>query len=270
MKKIILRIFVLLLMMNVAITKELNTDICDSVHHVFLGLNMGFIDVTQKKAYNQISDTYCWNEIPIGFGNGYYVGLNLKYNLEKFDKYPNSVSLNTTLKSYNTNFKIQGDSFSYLNEKGEFEKTATEHRIKIDYFILSNDLLYNVKLFHEIPVELSLGINFSIPLITNYYQTYNIILGNVQFFREYDNDGKLKYQYLNDDKTIVVYNNKIEDLKCCFFGVRAQINFPFKLYDNLIINPEIGYFYPISNMVEDRSWKNYYFNAGIGILDKLL
>ncbi|MFH1052407.1 MAG: hypothetical protein V1779_15920 [bacterium] len=263
MNKLIINIIFVILFTKVVCCDELFCDNSDSLNHTFIGLNFGYLNVVQIKANTQLDDPFCWNKIPTAFGNGYYYGIKLIYNLGNGDNSINSLLLNFCLNNIRTNSQHIGDTFPAYNINQRLVNAMTEWKIELEYYLLSIDMLYNQKFCNEIPFEIRFGFNLSLPVYSNNFLTYNMVTDSVIFAKVQG------YKYMNNYRTVVVIDDEIRKLLSSILGIKAEISYSIFLSENIILTPEIGYYYPLSAIVENTDWKLRYLNAGLGIFYRI-
>ncbi len=274
MRKLFTLIILQIILIQISLCHSQENPVLDTVNHFYIGANFSYVSIYQTEAVYQNNEAYCYTDIPKANGAGFHYGVSFRYNLTPGNDCYNSVQLNANLQKFNTSHKTQGDSYpSLIPAESEidpigwsFTNTSTNMAVNIEYMFLNMDLLYNQRILEFMPLGVSVGLSLSYPVSTNFYQTYNLVSDFAQFTRVYNKDGSLKYKYLNDDRTVVLYDDEIKNLNKFILGVKGLLNYNITLFDDLIISPEIGVYYPLTKITEFTDWRITYSNIGISFL----
>ncbi|MFH1052425.1 MAG: hypothetical protein V1779_16020 [bacterium] len=271
MRKLFTLIILQIILIQISLCHSQENPVLDSVNHLYIGANFSYISIYQTEAVYQNTELYCFKDIPKANGSGYYIGLYFKFNLTPGKDSYSSILLNTNLQKFNTKKIASGDSYpslipsdSIIDPTGwDFTNTFTNMDVDIEYMFLNIDMLYNQRIFEILPLGVSVGLSLSYPVSTNFYQTYNIVGSDVQFAH------LPEYQYLNDDRTVVLYDDEIKNMNKFIFGVKGLLNYNITLFDDLIISPELGVYYPLTKITEFTDWRITYSSLGISFMYKI-
>ena len=232
--------------------------------HIYIGLNASNIYVNQYNAYFQSKEAYCIYYIPKASGEGNNLGLSFTYTLSKKIPSVNALVLNVNFEHFLANSRVKGDDEPTIVTSGN---DPSETRIiniptywyaNIDLSFLTIEFLYKQIVNENIPLGFSVGPYFSYISNNNFYQSYSL-------------DGKNKFEiypkikYINHNRTVILYDDKIRDINKYIFGIKTKIIYQIQMNKNFQVIPEISYALPLSNIVYNTNWRAYPFGFGVTI-----
>jgi len=177
---------------------------------------------------------------------------------------------------YNTlpaEFVKEGDDyFSKLDLGGnEYEDilTTTKHQNKVDYNMISLDLMYK---FRALTIQdvgalaVTVGPTFDYIMTKKNSQKYFLVEpANVQFKKLPDEEIAAKgWTYSDDQRTITVYDGDIEEASSIRFALKAGLQMEIKLPGGFDIIPGIFYNFAFTD-VSKQDWKVNAVQIGVDI-----
>ncbi|MFH1052426.1 MAG: hypothetical protein V1779_16025 [bacterium] len=229
---------------------------------LFLGISTGYQNVIHKDARYQMGDEYCPMNIPSAYGNGYYVGVNLKYALftEPFAFSFISLKLlyeNKTAESENNYLNI-----IVYDPVKEWDTVGTTMYADMSISYITIVFQYSSKLSESFPLSICAGPTVSFFTASNFLQIWNMISDNPSH-RFPKNP---KYEYFNNDKSVIAYDKEIQNTNNIIPGIQFGLSYECSITDKIQLLPEIYYTWNLMHVVNNHSWNMSSINAGISLL----
>jgi hypothetical protein len=239
----------------------------------YLGPVVGYNSVSHstKKLATFAGDAYC----PFfegGTGQGFFGGLTYEYPLgKKIEESTSSIIGRVIFSMYPGSMKQQGDKFPSLVEDElapelyRIVNTETEHSLDISYSVVALEVMYKQNISKSIPLGVTAGPTFEIPIQKDIEQLYKLIRitnnkgdeinENVSFARVYNNDGSLKYEYRDNDRTVVVKDGEIENAAGIRIGLKFGLQYEVIIGEGYFIVPAVYYNWSLMNVKSDENYR---------------
>lgn len=269
-KNIVITLFVVNLQFAFGQDLDVNDNEVINTTNYYLGITSGYILVSSTNARYQFGDEYCPLNIPHVKGNGYQIGLNLKYPILK-EWFPNPFLLfNLQVENHFLNSEEDYGNYTFLvpdsaGVSWHYETTTTSMSAEINIAYLTASVLYSQKISNSLPISFFSGLSLSFLVKSNFKQIYSI------------NSSKPN-QELNPEpanrlgkhsKSIIVYDNAIRNTNKIIPELKFGISYEKNIYENFQLIPEIYYNWYLLNVVNNHNWRMSNFSAGITIFYKI-
>lgn len=209
-----------------------------------------------------------------GSGNGFYVGAFYEQFIGGINS-KHSLVLKVLYNVLPASFTKEGDTYpSQVEDPNDPNKTtivysSTKHSVNVDYNMLSFDIMYKFRVAGG--VVLTVGPSFDFPITKNLQQKYELIEPNyVKFKRDEDAIRDKGYQYINNDRTIIVYDGDIgrtpqENSAGFRFGLKGGVQYEIITGNIFDIIPGVFYNLGLTNATDAQSWKVNALQIGVDI-----
>jgi len=241
---------------------------------IYIGPVFGYnsVDHATKKLATFAGDAYC-PYFKGGTGQGFYFGLTYEHHLgKKIEESTSSIIGRIIYSMYPGSMTEQGDKWPSLIPDTQdptgwsTTNSETEHTVDINYNVLSLEVMYKQNISVDIPLGVTAGPTFEYPISKNIVQKYNILSpNNVQFNRVYKPDGSLKYEYENNDKTVIVKDGDIENANPLRIGIKFGVQYEIIIGEGYYIVPALYYNWSLLNVKSDEDYRINAFQVGVDI-----
>jgi hypothetical protein len=201
-----------------------------------------------------------------GHGNGFFAGLALQYKSE-FD---NIFVVHIIYNNLPSHFSITGDLYPMLfddpDHPGQYKTVlaTTEQTLDVTYSLLNLDVLYKMNVFYT-DFGIAIGPSFGFNLDNHEVQKYSLVYPNNLNFKRSDTLISKGYRYENNDRTIVVFDDKVHEISNMRVGLKVGLEYKFDLF-GYCIYPSVYYNWALTKVNKNDKWYINYFQAGISIM----
>jgi hypothetical protein len=209
-----------------------------------------------------------------GSGNGYFFGVFYEQFIGGLTGSKHSIVARLLYNVLPASFTKEGDTYpSLVQDPNDTSKyvtvnSSTRHSVEVTYNMISLDLMYKFNVIGG--VVLTVGPTFDIPMTKNLKQKYEIVEPNyVQF--KVDPDAVAKgYQYLDNNRTIVVYDGDIsrnppEKSAGFRFGLKGGLQYEIITGSIFDVIPGVFYNLGLTNATDVLSWKVNALQIGVDL-----
>lgn len=209
-----------------------------------------------------------------GSGNGFFVGFFYEQFIGGLMS-KHSIVAKVLYNALPATLSKEGDTYpSQVQDPNDTNKTtivysSTRHSVNVDYNLLSLDIMYKFRVAGGLAI--TVGPTFDIPMTKNLQQKYELIEPNyVKFKRDEDAIANKGYKYINNDRTIIVYDGDIgrspQESSASFrFGLKGGIQYEIITGNIFDIIPGVFYNLGLTNATDAQSWKVNALQIGVDI-----
>lgn len=214
-----------------------------------------------------------------GSGNGFFVGFFYEQFIGGLMS-KHSIVARVLYNVLPASLTKEGDTYpSQVEDPNDPQKTtivysSTKHSVNVDYNLLSLDIMYKFRVAGGL--VLTVGPTFDVPMTKNLQQKYELIEPNyVKFKRDEEAIKNKGYQYINNDRTIIVYDGDIarnypgkatQETSAGFrFGLKGGIQYEIITGNIFDIIPGVFYNLGLTNATDAESWKVNALQIGVDI-----
>lgn len=240
--------------------------------NLYIGVICGFGQSINKNIQYQyeynVLNSYNPKEIDKENSVDYKIGLNMEYKLFSSGNICNSISLNLDIRNSILENHVSGSKIlQYFEDPSDLKDSvlvvsSTQLQEKMNFNFLNLDFLYRVRFNSFIRYGLELGPFISIPIKAKSYEEYKIVEPILTQFPLVQG-----YKYNDNYRTVVLYEGNIKNLNPFYWGIKTNLFIEYEFLDFIKTTAEVGYSYPLSNIVKNSDWKieSYYANLVLSI-----
>ena len=237
----------------------------DTKTKIYMGPVVGYNSVTH--AADQLAtfadDAYC-PHFTGGTGQGFFFGWTYEHHFGKAEETTRSIIGRVMYSMYPGAMDVAGDEYPSLvpdpNSPTEVQivRSATKHSVEIDYNVLAIEIMYKQNLSVDIPLGITVGPTFEIPMTKNILQEYSIVTpDNVQFANV------AGYTYSDDMRTVTLKDGEIDNASGIRIGLKVGVQYEIILMQQWYMVPAVYYNFSLLNVKSDEDYRINAFQVGI-------
>ncbi|MDX9789853.1 MAG: hypothetical protein WC313_07550 [Candidatus Kapaibacterium sp.] len=140
-------------------------------------------------------------------------------------------------------------------------ESSTLHTQDITYSLITAEVMYKINPLPGIPLGFTVGPTFDFALTKNQDQRYKLVQPlEAQFQR----DPNVDYQYVDNDRTIIIKEGEIPNSSAFRFGIKAGMQFEI-LANKWVIVPGIFYNFGVTNLSSAENWRVDALQMGVDL-----
>lgn len=206
-----------------------------------------------------------------GQSNGFFVGLSFEQHLGKDIKSSTSSFIFRVL--YNTmpaSLEVSEDPIPSLitivdaqgNPTGEdVINSSTLHTQDITYSLVTAEVMYKINPIPGVPLGFTVGPTFDFALTKTQDQRYKLVQPLEAQFKRDETSG---YQYVDNDRTIIIKEGEIPESSGFRFGIKAGMQFEI-LAGKWTVVPGIFYNFGVTNLSTAENWRVNALQMGVDL-----
>jgi hypothetical protein len=202
-----------------------------------------------------------------GKGLGFYAGFTFEYLIGDPKESQSSVIARAVYSTMPASMEVAGDNWPTLVEGANQDdltpiRSTTQHSLDISYNLFSIEVCYKLNLSKEIPLGITVGPTFDIPVTKNVLQKYKILTPlNVRFKEDPVFAGK----YEDNGRTIKLQDGPIQDAASFRLGFKAGIQYEFIPGEGYYIVPAIFYNFGLTKVSTKEDWRVNAIQIGVDV-----
>jgi hypothetical protein len=210
-----------------------------------------------------------------GNDNGFYVGFSFEHHLGKDATLSTSSFIFRVLYSTMPAFMETTEApipslITIVNAAGDdigetIIESATKHTQQIDYSVISAEVCYKINPIPGMGLGFTIGPTFDFALTKTQDQRYILVYPlEAQFRRDQKSIDELGYQYVDNDRTIIIKEGDIPNSNAFRLGIKAGVQYEI-LYNTLTIVPAMYYNFGVTNLSSQESWRVNALQVGVDL-----
>ncbi|MBX3043966.1 MAG: hypothetical protein KIT33_08365 [Candidatus Kapabacteria bacterium] len=241
---------------------------------VYIGPVLGYNRSMHTVDLASFDDAIC-PRFEDGQSNGFFVGLSFEQHLGKDALSSTSSFIFRVL--YNTmpaSLEVSENPIPSLitivdgagNPQGEdVINSSTLHTQDITYSLVTAEVMYKINPIPGIPLGFVVGPTFDFAMARNQDQRYKLVQPlEAQFRRNQGAIDQFGYQYVDNDRTIIVKEGEIPESSGFRFGIKAGMQFELTA-PGFVVVPGIAYNFGITNLSTAENWRVNALQVGVDV-----
>jgi hypothetical protein len=207
-----------------------------------------------------------------GGANGFFIGFSYEKHLGKDIKSSTSSFIFRVLyNSLPANLEVSENPIPSLitivdngNPVGEdVINSSTLHTQEITYNVITAEVMYKINPIPGIPLGFTAGPTFDFAMTKNQDQRYKLVQPlEAQFRRNQAAIDEYGYQYVDNDRTIIVKEGEIPESSGFRFGIKAGMQMELAA-GSWVVVPGIFYNFGVTNLSSAENWRVNALQMGI-------
>jgi hypothetical protein len=201
-----------------------------------------------------------------GSASGFYAGLSAEFFIGGVVNSQHSIIGRVLYSTLPVSLTKEGDVYPSLVGEGDQQQiieSSTSHDVDVEYNVLSAEVMYNYKVIPRFGLGITGGFTFDIPMTKTIYQTYNLIQPLNFKFKRVDNYED--FQYINNDRTIVVKDGDIEEASGFRLGLKFGLQYDIRFAGGFYVVPAAYYNFGITDLTSAEDWRVDAIQIGVDI-----
>ncbi|MFW6276449.1 MAG: hypothetical protein ACOC2K_02105, partial [Bacteroidota bacterium] len=206
-----------------------------------------------------------------GNDNGFYAGLTMEYILGEVLDATNSIIARityNTLPTYTEEYTEEGGGLpSIITDPNTGEKTEvlsqSIHTADVSFNSIQVDVMYKFNFFGS-GLGIAVGPNFGFAMAKTYEQQLSLTDPPEAQFERADDWQQRGFEYINDDRTIVIEDGDIPNSNAFRLGIKAGIQYEY-LMGQLYVVPHAYYNFGVTQLSEDNDWRVDALQIGVDV-----
>ncbi len=202
-----------------------------------------------------------------GSGNGFYAGLSFEYLLGDVTKSQSSIIGRVLFNSFGAFMERDQDNYPTLVDDPSCDScyrtiiTSTKHEAEITYNLLTAEVCYKLNPIPKVPLGITVGPTFDIPITKKIYQTFKLIGEpyNAQFKRV---EGRV---YKDNDRTLVIQDGPINNVTPYRFALKIGLQYEIITGTQMYIVPAVYYNLGITKVTSVNNWWANAIQIGVDV-----
>lgn len=224
------------------------------------GINRAMHSVTLQTFNETLDDQKLCPAFKNGSGSGIYGGLSVEFILGDPANSNSSIIARGLFNSLPTKLEENGGSYPSRLSDGKIINSVVNHVNEVKYNLATVEVCYKFNPFTD---NLLRGLGFTIGPTFDFAMTKTqdqrmmlVSPTNVQFEKYFDpKTGKVKYKYLDNDRTIVAREGDITGSSSMRIGLKAGVQYEIILKNGFFLVPAIHYNFGVTNLSSDLDWR---------------
>jgi len=210
-----------------------------------------------------------------GDANGFYVGLSWEQMLGEAATSNSSFIVRVLYNTMPANLETSENPIPSLvtvvdangNPISEtILNSSTIHTQEVNYSMLTAEVMYKLNPIPGLPLGFTIGPTFDFAMSKTQDQRYKLVLPlEAQFKRNQQQIDENGYQYVDNDRTIIIKEGDIPESDAFRFGLKAGIQYEIITAGKMYIVPALYYNFGVTNLSSRENWRVNALQMGVDI-----
>lgn len=210
-----------------------------------------------------------------GNSNGFYVGISWENMLGDAVNTTSSIIVRALYNTMPASLEVSenpipslvtivDDNGAPIDEK--IINSSTIHTQEVSYSMITAEIMYKLNPIEGIPLGFSVGPTFDFAMTKTQDQRYSLVQPlEAQFKRNQQAIDEYGYQYVDNDRTIIIKEGDIPESNAFRFGLKAGVQFEIITSGRMYIVPALYYNFGITNLSSRENWRVNALQMGVDV-----
>lgn len=144
-------------------------------------------------------------------------------------------------------------------------KSSTLHTQEISYNMFSAEVMYKLNFIPGVPLGVTVGPTFDYAMTKTQDQRYNLVQPLEAQFKRNPDAEKLGYQYVNNDRTIIIKTGDIPESSAFRLGIKVGMQYEIIMPNRMYVVPSLYYNFGVTNLSTRENWRVNALQMGVDI-----